>query len=171
MPVWNPHLKQQKALLEGVQRRATKLLPGMYDLSYKERLETMNLPTLEYRRYRGDMIEMYKITHEHYDLEAVGNLLHLRTRDNPEDLQRRHHQFTVTREKCGKDVKKYFFKNRVAEQWNNLPPKVVTAPSLNSFKSRLDKLWRSTGIMFDTELDLADITSRRNIIYRNVDED
>ena len=41
--------------------RATKLLSSTKNLSYKERLTTLNLPTLKYRRLRGDMIEMYKI--------------------------------------------------------------------------------------------------------------
>jgi len=35
--------------LEGVQKRATKLIPALY----RERLKILNLPTLKYRRYRG----------------------------------------------------------------------------------------------------------------------
>jgi len=41
--------------------RATKLLSNSKSLSYKERITMLNLPTLKYRRLRGDMIEMYKI--------------------------------------------------------------------------------------------------------------
>ena len=33
------------------------------DLSYEERLRELNLPTLEYRRRRGDLIQMFKILH------------------------------------------------------------------------------------------------------------
>lgn len=56
--------------LEAVQRRATKSLPGMNNLSYPERLKILNLPTLSYRRIRGDMIELYKLTNNIYDEEA-----------------------------------------------------------------------------------------------------
>ena len=39
----------------------------MNDLNYHQRLEKLNLPSLEYRRVRGDLIEVYKITHNIYD--------------------------------------------------------------------------------------------------------
>ena len=43
----------------------------LWHLTYKERLQRLKLPTLVYRRARGDMIEVYKILHGYYDLEAV----------------------------------------------------------------------------------------------------
>ena len=39
-------------------------------MSYTDRLLHLNLPTLKYRRLRGDMIEVFKITHGIYDLDA-----------------------------------------------------------------------------------------------------
>jgi ribonuclease P/MRP protein subunit RPP40 len=59
--VWAPNSVKCIEMIEGVQRRTTKQLPGMKDLSYPERLESLKLPTLSYRRVRGDMIEGYKI--------------------------------------------------------------------------------------------------------------
>ena len=55
--------------IEAVQRRATRLVPGLSNLEYSERLKTLKLPTLSYRRIRGDMIQTYKILHptEGYD--------------------------------------------------------------------------------------------------------
>ena len=52
--------------LEKVQMRATKLVRKLKHLKYKERLERLKLPTLRYRRTRGDMIEVYKILTESY---------------------------------------------------------------------------------------------------------
>ena len=50
-------------MLENVQIRATKLVDGLGSLDYPERLWKLQLPTLAYRRARGDMIEVYKHTH------------------------------------------------------------------------------------------------------------
>jgi hypothetical protein len=47
--------------IESVQKRVTKQFPGMKKLLYPERLKKLGLPTLAYRRIRGDMIEVYKI--------------------------------------------------------------------------------------------------------------
>ena len=56
--VWNPHLRRHIIAIENVQKRASKLVPGLRDLPYKEPLKVQNLATRVYRRYRGDMIEM-----------------------------------------------------------------------------------------------------------------
>ena len=53
--VWSPYLMKYITALENVQCRATKLIPGYKELDYKERLKRLNLPTLSYRRLRGDM--------------------------------------------------------------------------------------------------------------------
>ena len=72
---WSPHLKKHIKAIENVQRRASKAVLGFKDLSYEARLRAMRLPTLAYRRYRGDMIEVFKVTHSIYDPEASKGLL------------------------------------------------------------------------------------------------
>ena len=62
-----PTPKKHIIAIENVQRRATKQLPGMTNRSYERGLRILGLPTLAYRRYRGDMMECYKITHWLYD--------------------------------------------------------------------------------------------------------
>ena len=56
--VWYPKRSTDLDKLERVQKRATtcKLIPELSNKPYKDRLMALNLPTLKYRRYRGDMI-------------------------------------------------------------------------------------------------------------------
>ena len=61
--VWAPHLIKYRNMIENVQIRATKLVDGLSQLDYKERLQKINLPSLEFRRMRGDMIEVFKHIH------------------------------------------------------------------------------------------------------------
>ena len=59
---WSPYYKKDKELLEKVQRRFTKMIKGMKGKSYEERLQRMNLWSLEERRNRQDLIEVFKIS-------------------------------------------------------------------------------------------------------------
>ena len=68
---WNPYLKKDKITIENVQRRTTKLIPGIRKYSYSKRLQILKLPTLEYRRKRGRMIEVFKILNGLYDTAAT----------------------------------------------------------------------------------------------------
>ena len=60
---WSPFLKKDKVILEKIQRRATKLIPGIANLSYEEKLRELKLTTLRLgdRGTRGDLIKVYKI--------------------------------------------------------------------------------------------------------------
>ena len=61
MQVWNPYLKKDIDLLEGVQRRATNMILGYKHYNYKDRLALCQLSTLEGRRLRGDLIQAFKL--------------------------------------------------------------------------------------------------------------
>ena len=70
-PAWSPLFKKDYNLLENVQRRATKMVPALKDMSYEERLETLKLPSLFYRRARGDIIELDKHVSGVYSVKAA----------------------------------------------------------------------------------------------------
>ena len=57
-------VQKDKIAIENVQKRATKLVKCVSRLPYSERLRALGLPTLEYRRERADVTQVYKIIHE-----------------------------------------------------------------------------------------------------------
>ena len=66
---WSPYLRKDIDMLEKIQR-ATKLIPGLRDLSYEERLKECGLTTLETRRLRGDQIEVFKILKGYENIDS-----------------------------------------------------------------------------------------------------
>ena len=58
---WNPHYIKDKKLIKKVQRTFTKRSNNMEGKTYEERLQCLKLWTLEERRNRQDLIEVFKI--------------------------------------------------------------------------------------------------------------
>ena len=52
-----------------------------------------------------------------------------------------HHQ-RILRQKATNRARINSFSQRVIKDWNDLPKEVVEAPSVNSFKNRLDEHWK-----------------------------
>ena len=147
--VWNPYKISLITDLEKVQKRATKLIKSLKRLPYKDRLIHLGLPTLKYRRLRGDMIEVYKILNDQYDSAVCPTLTRnfdTRTRGNSLKLQLDH---------CKTNTRKFSFSVRVIKIWNSLPNTAVTASSLNGFKNRLDAFWKDEDVLYDWEADLS----------------
>ena len=48
-----------------------------------------------------------------------------------------------------KDVRSYYFTKRVAPVWNGLTEEIVSAPSVDCFKSRLDVFWDNHPMKYD----------------------
>jgi len=63
-------IKKDQDALERVQRRATRLVPSLLKLCYEERLKLMGLPSLSYRRLRGDAIETFRYLHGIYSTNS-----------------------------------------------------------------------------------------------------
>ena len=130
--IWSPWLIQQSKVIENVQRRATKLVPELRNLSYGERLRNLNLPSLKYRRLRGDLIEVYNILKE----DANGNNKFFKISNI---TQTRGHSKKLIMQHSNTTIRKNSFSNRVITNWNNLPNFVVNATDTNRFKNLLDE--------------------------------
>jgi hypothetical protein len=126
-------------MLENIQRRATKLIPGLSDLSYEDRLRRLKLPSLSYRRSRGDMIEVYKIMSGKYDPEISNIFQH----QEQENRNTRGHKNKLFKPRCRLNIRKNSFCIRVVNMWNNLSEHVVTAKTLLTFERRLDRYWEN----------------------------
>ena len=114
-------------------------------MRYIDRLKYLNLPTMKFRRLRGDMIETYKILNGFYDTDVVPSLprnYDSRTRGNFLKLLHMRPKF---------DLRKYSFSSRVVGAWNSLPDSVVLCLSINSFKNNLDKFWKNEELFYNWE--------------------
>ena len=67
---WRPHRKDID-MLERIQRRATKMIPELRNLTYEERLKECVLTTLETRRLRGDQIEVLKKLNVYENIDRI----------------------------------------------------------------------------------------------------
>ena len=146
--VWCPHLRKHINLIEGVQRRATKLVHNYKDLTYEQRLRNLHLPSLEFRRQFCDMVQLYKHLHI-YDQSTIPNKFIPRARPN------RRHNFELRRN-FGNDgirgVQTNFFYYRCISVWNQLPKKVVDSPTIKIFKKTLNEAWSNHPKRFTQQL-------------------
>jgi len=128
---WSPHYIEDKQLIEKIQRRFVKVISWFRDKSYEEGLRILRLNTLEGRRNRADLIflfKMYKgLTRPPFDL-----LFQLTKHDRT-----RGHTIKLTKHCSNRDVRLYFFSERVINNWNNLDQSVTEAGCVDTFKRRL----------------------------------
>ena len=130
-----PYTVQDTTALEQVQRRATKLVKAIRNLTYEERLRRLKLPSMKKRLRRGDLIETYKLLtgkmrvkcEQFFEVEQ-------------QDRTRGHH-LKLKKKRAGHVSILNFFSNRVVNLWNCLPKEVVEAASTNAFKNKLDQHW------------------------------
>ena len=128
---WRPHLLKDIKVLEKVQRRATRFVEECEGRSYEERLREAGLTTLETRRIRADLVEVFKILGGWEGTEE-GRFFQRRVGST------RGHELKLYRKQVRLDAGKFSFGNRVCEEWNKLPGWIVSAKNVNEFKGRLD---------------------------------
>ena len=131
--VWNPHLCKDIDLIEKVQRYFTRRILkrcNIPKMSYTERLDFLKLETLERRRVRTDLSLCYKIRNNLIDLD-FNQFFEIR------DGITRGHSVKLKVKKSRINARKFFFANRVVNQWNSLTEEQVAARSFGAFKNNL----------------------------------
>ena len=107
----------------------TKMIQGMMgNLPYKDRLNRLNLHSLERRRARADMTEVYKWV-KGINKRSIEQVIEIssqgRTRSN---------RYKLDKPRFRTYIGKHWFTNRVVNDWNRLDKHVVSAESTRSFK-------------------------------------
>ena len=132
----HPHL-QKDIDVEKVQRRATKLINECKGLEYEQRLKVTKLTTLETRRRRADLSEVFKIIKGMEGLNEEIFFTRVQAQSNNTSTTRGH-MFKLYKKRFRLDIAKYSFGNRIVSDWNALPDRVIEAEDLGAFKGRFD---------------------------------
>jgi len=109
-PAWSPHYRKDKDLLERVQHRFTRMFSHLRHLEYEERLNILGLWSLEERRNRADLLEVYKMASG-----KSGNSLHdLFTVDK--NGKTRGHSLKLIKKYNKGNTRHHFFTERVVSK-------------------------------------------------------
>ena len=144
--VWMPYEKNKIESLEQIQKRATKLVKKCKHLSYEKRLRYLELPSLMYRRVRGDMIQVFKLLCMNEGMNEFIPVFH-----KPSCIYTRGHKYKLVKSPFKLIVRKFYFTNRVVDLWNELPEGVVMCKSVIVFEKCLDEYLCRVSWRYDYE--------------------
>ncbi len=128
----SPSLSQGCQALESVQKLAVKFVKGLRHVPYETALQWLQLFSLIRRRIRGALICMYKIMHGLLDFPCDAVFA------APTRIGLRGHALKIHHQRCKTRRRQHAFSVRVVPYRNKLPEDIVTATSVETFKSRLD---------------------------------
>ena len=125
-----------------VQRRATKMVPGLKNLQYEDRFQRLGILNLSARWLCGDLTETFKIMNSHTNVpyeRSIEKSSYLSTR--------RATSCNLGKPSCKKSLqcRSNFFSHRLINNGNKLPEFLVSSDSGNSFKANLGRYWLQIG--------------------------
>ena len=126
-----PNSSADSKLLEAVQSKATAMVYGIRHENADARRKMLGLMSLEQRRERGDLIEVFKILKGLTRIDPA-KFWEVRDARNGARLVK---ELAIN----GRKQRQSFFSYRIIQKWNLLPIELKTAPSLACFKTRLDE--------------------------------
>ena len=129
--VWSPYKLHLINKVESVQRRFTKKLFGLYNVSYPDRLVYLGIDSLEVRRLKCDLVMYFKILHNLIDVDPK---LYFTTAGH--NLTRGH-ALKLHKPICSNNIQLHNFKCRAINAWNSLNNETVMNNNVNTFKTKL----------------------------------
>jgi hypothetical protein len=130
---WSPHYSKDKIMIERIQHRFTKMIPGIVNMDFAARLHRLNLWTLEERRNHTDLIEQFNIYRGMSGINIDSMFESVR------DSRTRGHSLKLGKNQSNLDIRKFFFSERVVSRWNALIEAVDSVPTVNAFKNGLNR--------------------------------
>ena len=116
---------------------------GLSDLPYEERLKLLDLPTLQYRRTRADILQTFKF------LKGLDNLNQNDFFIMSTNVNTRGHTLKIYKQRYYTSLRQHSFSQRVINCWNNLPQQAVECETINSFKTAIEKHWKTLPAKFN----------------------
>ena len=130
--VWDPFLKRDIELLEGVQKFGLKVCTKSWNCSYEELLQQASLLTLQTRRQYAKLCQLYKIINgtTFYPQAPV------QPRETMYPCRSIHSRSLIPLHARSSQFKNSFFPSSV-ESWNSLPESLASASTITAFKYHL----------------------------------
>jgi len=133
-------------LLERVKHRFTRMFKALRQRNYGERLKSLNLWTLEERQNRQYLIEVFKM-YKGFTRLSIDELFEIDA--NIKGTRRHRPTLRVKKKQSVRDIRRYFFSQRVVNRWNSLDQETVDVGSINSF-IYLDKIRKTRMVFMDS---------------------
>ena len=135
---WCPWTSADRDLLESVQKRAVRMISGLQGESYVDKLLEIGLPSLDHRRQRGDMIEVWKILNKVEDVDPAHWFV-MAAESSSRMTRQTCCPLQIATPTYQHEFRKNFFSVRCVPKWNSLPDCVKLAKSIDMFKAEFDK--------------------------------
>jgi hypothetical protein len=135
--VWSPHTKKQKSEIEKIQRRAARYTTGRFHItsSVTSMLDHLEWNSLETRRNIAKVTMLCEITHNQV---AINPDFYISSQTS---LTRHSHSLRYKPFSTSTNYFKFSFFPHTVVLWNALPPDIVSASSLDRFKSQIQTVF------------------------------
>ena len=135
--VWSPYQINKIQELESIQRTVRNRIEGLSEMNYNQRLQKLNLFSLQRRRERYDIIHIWKIQQG-----IIPNDLELMFYETPRQGWKCRRKSLPKRERRLSTLKFHSFSSRAASLFNSVPKSIKESKTIANFKLKLDKYLR-----------------------------